>query len=208
MRSPNRYFEIPYFPDDETVDVPALLGNDGAPTELEIGFGRGHFLLERARVVPETRIIGVETKRKGVFTAVERAAKHRIPNAHPFHGDVFLALPRMGPDGFASRVFIHFPDPWWKARHEKRMVVSPDIIAQSVRVLKDGGELFVQTDVAYRAEQYLEILSDSDCLTPAEGNGTISENPFDARSLREKKCIETGLPIFRILFRRIPRGAP
>ena len=207
MTHPNRYFDIPYFPGEETVDVPALLRAEGAPVELEIGFGRGHFLLDRARAVPSALILGLETKRKGVFTAVERAAKHGLKNARPYHGDAFHALPRMGPDGFAARIFIHFPDPWWKARHEKRMVVCPDLVADAARLLIDGGELFVQTDVDYRAEQYLAVLSDCDLLSPAQGDGTFGSNTFEARSLREKKCIETGLPIYRMLFRRIPRTA-
>ena len=208
MTHPNRYFDIPYFPGEApVVNVPELLEADGASVELEIGFGRGHFLLARARAVPDALILGLETKRKGVFTAVERAAKHGLKNARPYHGDVFRALPTMGPDGFASRIFIHFPDPWWKVRHEKRMVVCPDLIAEAARLLKDNGELFVQTDVDYRAEQYLTVLKGCDLLAPAQGDGTVESNSFEARSLREKKCIETGLPIFRMLFRRVPRTA-
>jgi len=205
MTHPNPYFDIPYLPDDESLSLDLLTGAHGAPIELEIGFGRGHFLLDRARAVPDHHIVGLETKRKGVFTAIARGKKHGISNLHPFHGDAFRALPRMAPDASIARVFIHFPDPWWKARHEKRIVVCPDLVEQAARLLVDGGELFVQTDVDYRAEQYRNVIEGCDALEPAVPGASIDDNPFFARSLREKKCIETGLPIFRMLFKRKKR---
>lgn len=205
MTHPNPYFDIPYFPDDVSVVVSELVATGDAPLELEIGFGRGHFMLDRGRAVPNHHIFGLETKRKGVFIALERGKKHNIVNIHPFHGDALHAMPRITPDASIARIFIHFPDPWWKARHEKRMVVCPELVEQAARLLMDGGELFVQTDVDYRAVHYLDVLRSCTTLAPLGDNGVIAQNPFEARSLREKKCIETGLPIYRMMFERKPR---
>jgi tRNA (guanine-N7-)-methyltransferase len=205
MTHPTPYADIPYFPEDDEVIPADLLSAHNVPIELEIGFGRGHFMLDRARAVPDHCIIGLETRRKGVFTAIERAKKHGIANIRPFHGDAHKALPRMMPDASVARVFIHFPDPWWKVRHEKRMVVCPELVSQAARLLTDGGELFVQTDVDYRAEKYLEVLRACAMLMPQGDAGVVELNPFSARSLREKKCIQTGLPIYRMLFTRRAR---
>jgi tRNA (guanine-N7-)-methyltransferase len=206
MVFPNRYFDIPYIPETEVIDLPALLDAGDAPIELEIGFGRGHFLIERGRAVPNHRIIGLEIKRKGVFIAVERSVTHGLANLHPFHGDVFKALPRFCPEASVDRIFIHFPDPWWKTKHEKRMVICPDLIHHAARLLKDEGELFVQTDVDYRFEQYRAVLCECPDLVPREGTGRIDHNPYEARSLREKKCIASSLPILRLLFERRHRS--
>ncbi len=202
----NPYMNIPYFPDDQIVDLRMLTGVENAPLELEIGFGRGHFLLDRGRAAPAHGIIGLETKRKGVFTAVTRKNKHQIYNIHPFHGDVFSVLPRIQPESCIERCFVHFPDPWWKLRHEKRIVVCAEIITEIARLLVDNGELFIQTDVPYRAEQYSKLLLESALFYSKNENGMTDENPYNARSLREKKCIAGMLPIYRLLFLRQSRS--
>ncbi len=196
-------------------DVPAVpetslsiseLGPEGTgPVELEIGFGKGHFLLDRAEVKTDTRFIGLETRRKWVHLVTFRAVRREIANVRIWLGDARQALTRLSEDGCLSRIFVNFPDPWWKARHEKRMVVTPELIVQAARLLDDGGELFVQTDVDFRAGVYLETISAHSDFKPVEGNGQIQTNPFGARSLREKKCEEIGLPIYRMLFRRVDR---
>ena len=86
------------------------------------------------------------------------------------------------------------------------MVVTDAVVGEMGRLLRDGGELFVQTDVDFRARDYLELLSRLPFLEPASGeSGVMEHNPFGARSLREKKCEEIGLPIYRMLFRRKAR---
>lgn len=206
MKHPNPYLDIPSFPDAATLDLPELSYARGRPIEIEVGFGKGHFLMARARAVPETTLVGIETRRKWVHLVRERLTKHRIENATVYHGDAGEVFTRFLPDAVVDRIFVNFPDPWWKARHEKRMVICPDFVREAVRLLKDNGDIFVQTDVDFRAEKYLAVLSENDQLVPAAStDGRIEENRFDARSLREKKCIETGLPIFRLQFSRIPR---
>ena len=85
------------------------------------------------------------------------------------------------------------------------MVILPPLVAEVARLLVDGGKLFVQTDVDFRSEAYREILSANPSLTPATTDGTIDHNPFGARSPREMRCRETGLPIYRLLFEKIRR---
>ena len=205
MKTENPYLEVPSFPEDTTIDLVSLLDAKDSPIELEIGFGKGHFLLERSRAVPLARVIGIETRRKWVHLVQSRITKHHVENAVVYYGNAREIFMRLGPDASVDRIFIHFPDPWWKARHEKRMVVCPELLQESVRLLRDNGELFVQTDVDFRADKYQAILMANEMLQPATETGFVDENRYEARSLREKKCAEAGLPVYRLLFRRIAR---
>jgi tRNA (guanine-N7-)-methyltransferase len=99
-------------------------------------------------------------------------------------------------------VALHFPDPWWKKRHDKRRVIGEVLLTELGRLMEPGGELFIQTDVEHRAEQYVAQLRERAGFTLASGGGYVDANPFDARSNREKRAIEDGLPVWRILATR------
>jgi tRNA (guanine-N7-)-methyltransferase len=182
---------------------PADIMGRATDLELEIGFGRGNFIRDRAMAHPEVRILGIETKRKLVYECREKAAAANLANVFVFHGDAREAVTRMAPDGCFQNVFVLFPDPWWKARHAKRLVVSEEVTAQIVRLLAKGGRYFVQTAVDFRAQAYRDILMAQPGLRPVTSDGFVDENPFDARSSREKRAIAVGMPVFRILFERI-----
>jgi len=193
----NPYLGVPGFDDARTLELGALFGADG-DWELEIGFGKGRFLLDRAEANPGVVILGIETRRKGVHLVAGRAAGRAIDNVRLRFGDAREAIRRMHPGGCLCRVFINFPDPWWKARHAKRMVVSGGLGRELRRLLRPSGEIFIQTDVDFRADEFESELGQVEGLS----GGRIEVNPFGARSLREVRCEELGLPIHRLLFRR------
>jgi tRNA (guanine-N7-)-methyltransferase len=199
------YLAVPGLPPKGGIPVGELAGGPG-PVELEIGFGRARFLLGRAGANPGVRFVGIETRRKWVHRAAERARDLALGNVAVRHGDARQALARLEPEASVARIFVNFPDPWWKARHEKRLVLGGDLPVHAARLLADGGEIFVQTDVDFRAEAYLETLAACPDLEPATGDGRVELNPFGARSSREARCEEIGLPILRLLFRRRSRG--
>lgn len=167
--------------------------------ELDIGFGRGLSLFERAEASPQSRIIGIEVKAKLVYKVDQRLRKHGVTNAAVLQGDAREILKRAGPSGSVRRVAIHFPDPWWKKRHDKRRVLGDALLTELARLMQPGGELFIQTDVEHRAAQYLEQLRQHPSFTLASSDGYVDENPFRARSNREKRALEDGLPIWRIM---------
>ena len=117
-------------------------------------------------------------------------------------GDIRAVLTYAHPDAILARVFMHFPDPWWKKRHAKRRLVGPDVLDQLARLLRPGGELFFQTDVEERVQEALGELAAHPGFR-LEGDGLIPANPYGARSNRERRAIADGLPIYRVLaFRR------
>jgi tRNA (guanine-N7-)-methyltransferase len=196
---PNPYAHAPRLPEGEVVD-PASLVLPGRPIELEIGPGRGGFLFERLAAVPELCMLGFEIRRKWATIVDDKLKAAGLgARARVLSEDARSALPRL-PAASLARIYIHFPDPWWKKRHEKRLVVSPSLMPQVVRVLVPGGELFVQTDVEDRALEYESAINAAPGLVPAPGR--IDENPFQARSPREHRAIKDGLPIHRLLYRK------
>lgn len=179
----------------------ALVEGEG-PIELDIGFGRGLSLFERAALAPESRIIGIEVKTKLAYKADERIRKRGLSNVAILCGDAREILKRAEPSGSVRRVSLHFPDPWWKKRHDKRRVIGDALLVELSRLMKPGGALFIQTDVEHRAEQYVAQLRARPDFLLASESGYVDENPFGARSNREKRAIEDGLPVWRIVGNR------
>jgi tRNA (guanine-N7-)-methyltransferase len=172
------------------------------PIELDIGFGRGLSLFERAATSPESRIIGIEVKTKLAYKVNEQLKKRDLQNVTILCGDAREILKRAEPAGSVQRVALHFPDPWWKKRHDKRRVIGEALLTELARLMKPAGQLFIQSDVEHRAEQYVAELRSVAGFTLASDSGYVDANPFDARSNREKRAIEDGLPIWRILATR------
>lgn len=199
---PIRYREFTPRAPEGSVDLEAFIPGDG-PLELDIGFGRGHSIFERARISPESRILGVEIKAKWAYKVDERRKRLGLEGVRIVSEDIRELLPRCGPKGCVTRAFVHFPDPWWKKRHQDRFVVGEPFLDALADLMKVGGELFVQTDVEDRALRYRELIA-AHTAFELEGEGDfIDENPFGARSNREVRAEEDGLPIYRILARRV-----
>lgn len=177
--------------------LPSLVPGS-APLELDIGFGRGRSLLERARQ-GATRVIGLEIKAKWAFRVELRRVREGLHNARVLRADARELLARSGPDGCVHRVFVHFPDPWWKKRHAKRRVVSDAFLETLARLIAGGGELFVQTDVDERADGYEALLAAHPGFTVRR----VEENPYRAESNREVRAREDGLSVHRLLATRI-----
>jgi tRNA (guanine-N7-)-methyltransferase len=125
--------------------------------------------------------------------------------ARVFAEDAKHALGRLAPDGVFARVFVHFPDPWWKKRHAKRILIDAPLLAEIVRLLAPGGELYVQTDVAERAAGYEALVSGEPALEAAgdhAGSPRLADNPYGARSPRERRALADGLPVYRLRWSR------
>jgi tRNA (guanine-N7-)-methyltransferase len=172
------------------------------PIELDIGFGRGLSLFERTAAAPRSRIIGIEVKTKLAYKVNERLRKRHLQKVKILCGDAREILKRAEPSRSVERVALHFPDPWWKKRHDKRRVIGEALLTELARLMKQGGELFIQTDVEHRAEQYVAQLRGTEGFTLASESGYVEANPFAARSNREERAIEDGLPLWRILAAR------
>lgn len=189
-------------PPEGEVDLRTLWTDEKGPIELDIGFGRGASLFERAAAAPESRILGIEIKTKWAYKCDERRKRLGLDRIRVFSTDVRTLLPRLGPDGSVMRVFVHFPDPWWKKRHQHRRVVGSELLDELARLMAAGADLYVQTDVEERAMEYVEAIRSHPAFLLATDSGLVDRNPFAARSNRERRADDDGLPVYRILAHR------
>lgn len=179
------------------VSWPTVFGR-AAPLELEVGFGRPHFLLERAAEAPDRDVVGIEWKLRWSHQARARAAREGLENVRALAGNAWHLTGSLFPPSSLDAVWVNFPDPWWKAKHAKRRIVNVAFARLLAERLRPGGRIFVQTDVASLLEQFLEALESEPLLQNPNGSGRLApRKPTRARSHREKRCVKDGVPVFR-----------
>jgi tRNA (guanine-N7-)-methyltransferase len=202
---PHRYRSLSPRPPDGPLVLGELLPGTGE-IEIEVGFGHGRFLFERAVARPDVRILGLEIKKKWAYLVAERCRARGLHHVTAWGADARDVLSRV-PEASVARVFMHFPDPWWKRKHEKRRLTGDSLIEEVARVLRPGGEFFMQTDVQERAEVHCAAVRGCAAFVLAGEGGYLAENPYQARSNREARAAEDGLPVFRVLALRRQLGA-
>ena len=114
---------------------------------VEIGFGAGEHLATQAEAHPDFGLIGSEVFENGVAKLLGDIARRKLTNIRLFAEDARELIAALRPQSI-DRVFILFPDPWPKARHHKRRIVSTETLGQLARIMRDGGELRLATDDA------------------------------------------------------------
>lgn len=184
------------------VSWPAVFGRK-APLEVELGFGRPHFLLERAAEVPERDVVGIEWKGRWPAAVWHKQARGEATNVRAVHGNAWVLFGALCSPGTVSSIFLNFPDPWWKAKHKKRRIISDAFAQLLASRLVPGGMILVQTDVASLLEELLARLEAQPELVNPNGRGRLApKKPVGASSHREKRCRRDGVPIFRAVVLR------
>ncbi len=124
--------------------VPA--GEPKRPLELEIGSGKGTFLVQQASVQPGTDFLGIEYAGAFWRHAADRCRRRGLDNVRLLHADATVFVRNYVADHSLHRVHLYFPDPWPKKRHHKRRSFQEGFLRELHRVLEAGGELHVATD--------------------------------------------------------------
>ena len=134
------------------------------PLVLEIGFGRGEFMLDLAARRPETAFIGVEVSFKRVLKMARKVAAAGLQNVRLFEARGQLVVGELLPPACLDEVWVNFSDPWPKDRHAKRRLLQDDFVADVTRCLVPGGLLHVATDDVPYAQQIAEVFARSEGL--------------------------------------------
>jgi tRNA (guanine-N7-)-methyltransferase len=172
-----------------------------APKILEIGFGMGDSTATIAMAHPENDYLALEVHTPGVGNLLKLIDTLHLPNIRIIQHDAVEVLRDMIGNATLNGVHIFFPDPWHKARHNKRRLIQAPFIAQLVQKLKPGGYIHVATDWQDYAEQVLAVLS----AEPLLENTTVDYAPRPAyRPLTkfEQRGIRLGHGVWDILFLR------
>jgi tRNA (guanine-N7-)-methyltransferase len=141
-----------------------------APTIFEIGFGMGETSATISALMPEKNFIGVEVHTPGVGNLLKLIEAAGLSNQRIIQHDAFEVLTHMiAPESLAG-VHVFFPDPWHKARHNKRRLIQGPLVALLSSRLKAGGYIHCATDWEEYAVQMLEVLGAEPSLkNTAEG---------------------------------------
>ena len=129
------------------------------PLEIEIGFGRGDFLLDRAARMAERRFVGFEVRTKAVRLALRRVEKRGLENLWLSDDDVRVGLPLAIPNGRVDAMHVLFPDPWWKAQHKVKRLFSPPFVDLLAAKIRPGGYLHFKSDVEQYGDLVCHLLS-------------------------------------------------
>lgn len=153
--------------------------NHSQPTVLEIGFGMGASLVEMAKAAPNKNFIGIEVHKPGVGACLMAIEDNQLSNLKVMCHDAVEVLENMIPDNSLDKVQIFFPDPWHKARHNKRRIIQPEFVNLISQKLKSGGILHLATDWQHYAEHMLEVLSNADAFTNLSPTNDYVPRPED-----------------------------
>lgn len=171
------------------------------PIELEIGSGKGLFLIRAAKENPNRTFIGMELATKYAREAQEKLDKENITNAVFLACDAVALMAQDVPDSSVVAVHVYFPDPWWKSKHKKRRVLSDETICNIERVLKPGGELHFWTDVLdYYEIAIPRIVELTKLKGPFYVPEPVAEHNMDFRTHFERRTRLNGLPVYRSRF--------
>jgi len=127
------------------LDFEQLFGNE-SPVVVEIGSGKGRFLIGSALEQPEVNFLGIEKSLHYHRVIRERVGKRSLRNVRLINHDAFLVLQKMFGDESVAEIHIYFPDPWPRKREQKRRIIRPEALAEMRRVLVPGGSGVYVTD--------------------------------------------------------------
>jgi len=191
-------FGIPYAA--RQFDLDQAFGRT-APKILEIGFGMGDSTATIALAHPEIDYLALEVHTPGVGNLLKLIETEQLNNIRIMQHDAVEVLRDMIADNTLDGVHIFFPDPWHKARHNKRRLIQAPFIAKLVQKIKPGGYIHVATDWQDYAEQVLRVLSGEPLLENTAAD--YAPRP-DYRPLTkfEQRGLRLGHGVWDLVFRR------
>ena len=176
---------------------------DGRIVEVEIGCAEAQFLFERASRDPQRLYVGLEIREELVGLVNRRARSAGAP-VHAVFCQAQLHMREIFPAGSVERVYLNFPDPWFKRKHHDRRMIDEVLADGIAHAARAGADVFVQSDVWAIALDAMSTFERDERFANAAGDWAFwrGGNPYGVRSWREQNAEETGLPIWRILYRR------
>lgn len=176
------------------LDLREVFGNAN-PVILEIGSGKGRFLIGTAMERPDANLVGIEKSLHYHRVIRDRVMKRHLENVRLINHDAFLVLRDMIADATIAELHIYFPDPWPRKKEQKRRIIRPEVLKEVRRVLVDGGVGIYVTD----HQEYFEVAAP---LIEAEFRAERRiPGPEDVpRTNYEAKYRAEGRPIFEVRF--------
>lgn len=177
-----------------------IFGNDH-PIHIEIGMGKGQFLMELARRNPDINYLGMERYSSVLLRALQKMEEEPLPNLYFLCEDA-AELPEMFANGELNRIYLNFSDPWPKARHAKRRLTSTEFLARYNLVLAADGQIEFKTDNMDLFDFPLESVEEAGwrlvgCSRDLHHDPTMNEG--NIMTEYEEKFSAKGNPIYKLV---------
>ncbi len=177
------------------IDPPAIFGRR-APIEIEIGAGKGEFIIERAAEFPERDFIAVELSATITRVLAVRCGRAGLDNLRVVRMDARTLVNLMLPDASVNAFHIYYPDPWPKERHVKHRLFTPTLAASLFRTVERGAIAYVATDVREYAADIFPMMLAAGFIR------ALDAAPGAERTGFARKYVAAGKPVFSASFRR------
>lgn len=168
----------------------ALFDNE-RPVELEIGAGRGDFLIGYCEANPQLNLVAVERKINYLQRGINKARQKELSNVRFLNLEVAHFLQEYAPPQSLQAVHIYFPDPWPKKRHLRRRLIQPDFIKMLADKIVPGGGLHLRTDHPNYFDHMMEVMGNQPFFTSVAVPEALSQH----KTGFERRFTEDGIPI-------------
>jgi tRNA (guanine-N7-)-methyltransferase len=175
-----------------------LFGRE-APTDLEIGSGKGRFLLELAATNPDRNLVAVERAAKYHRLCCQRAARRGLTNVRLIRTTAEDLLFRLLEPRSVANLYVLFPDPWPKKRHHKRRLFTSEVVDAMVDALQPRGRILVKSDHGEYAQVIGQALDRARGLSRLDTESAFAELP---KTGFENKYLDQGRTIFGFAFEK------
>ena len=201
MRTKYKPWAKPYIEEHVEVMCPFDKLNDYPDYYLEIGSGKGQFLLEMAKKYPHLTFIGVEMNVTCAGFTAKKLVENEISNAKLINANAAVITPTIK-DNSVDGIFLNFSDPWPKKRHTKRRLTSESFLKEYYRILKKGAKLIFKTDNYDLFTYSLEVIANSEFKLLEANYSYDGKDVFDACTEYERNFRELDQPIYRLILEK------
>jgi tRNA (guanine-N7-)-methyltransferase len=171
---------------------------DCSDLAIEIGAGKGDFVIQMAKKYPHIRFLAIEMQSMALAYAVRKIQDEKLENVLFINADGNILLDHIK-DKTINTVFLNHSDPWPKKRHHKRRLTYPTMLAKYDRVLKDDGKVIFKTDNDDLFKDSLEYIDESNFKLEKVDYNYDGSDAYDAQTEYESRFREIGTPIKRYI---------
>ncbi|MBO6262286.1 MAG: tRNA (guanosine(46)-N7)-methyltransferase TrmB [Bacilli bacterium] len=202
MRTKYKPWAKPYIEEHTEVMCPFDMMNSYKDYYLEIGSGKGQFLVNMAKNHPDCFFIGMERNVTCAGFTAKKLVEQEINNAKLVYANAEQVLPLIN-EGSVNGIFLNFSDPWPKKRHAKRRLTSDSFLNQYLRILKKGAKLIFKTDNYDLFTYSLELLENSSFKLVEANYSYDGKDNFDEITEYEADFRSQGQPIYRLILEKL-----
>lgn len=202
MRTKYKPWAKPYLDEHQEISISLEEIKNLSNVYLEIGSGKGDFILKMAEKFPQCTFIGVEKNVTCAGISAKKIVESGLTNIKLLWIDAINLLP-LFQDESISYIFLNFSDPWPKRRHHKRRLTSEIFLNEYYRVLAKGGKLIFKTDNIDLFNDSLEYFTENNLFTLVnKTNNYLGDDEFDAQTEYEEYFRKEGTPINRVIYQK------